>query len=522
MERRDQSDEESRTMWKRRSTTPPGHPSTPADGASSSLTAAGRELYHQLNFIADIAASSRAVGDLLRAVQSDALDDAFAGVASQLLTTAQDVAEGCSESHDTCEVVESHLKTSVAALQHINGAVESLTEASHRIDGIVEAIVSFARQTEMLSINAQIEAARAGEAGKGFAVVAAEVNGLADRIGAESAQIRSAVDAMQAQCGDVRTLVQREVELNDELLHAVERMRTVNDALSASGSHLPESVGQLDQFLEPLSEARDAAEHNAMIQVAASNVSRNLQSIHGALRRVVPAASTRMNSESFVDAFARVLIEGRETPVEPMLDQLLASGVAPAEALDAVGKAVQAANMVQKREHTSVGDYYLNFLAVEAAINHLQPQMPTMPSTGMSVVIGNARGDYHSLGREMVGTFLRASGIEVIDVGLGAEPRAFVDAVRSSGARVVGVSSLLVESAKQIRVIRRDLNAAGFSSTKIVAGGACFVVDRELYHEVEADYAATAASDMVNLVHEIYGHRPLNEIVSAPTKGRAA
>jgi methanogenic corrinoid protein MtbC1 len=53
------------------------------------------------------------------------------------------------------------------------------------------------------------------------------------------------------------------------------------------------------------------------------------------------------------------------------------------------------------------------------------------------------------------------------------------------------------------------LNQHGMHHVKIVGGGACFTIDPDLARQVGADFAAQAASDMVGLVHEIYGYRPL-------------
>jgi methyl-accepting chemotaxis protein len=60
-----------------------------------------------------------------------------------------------------------------------------MTEMMQRIAGILEAVSGFARQTNLLSLNAAIEAARARESGIGFALVAQEIRKLA--VGASDA-----------------------------------------------------------------------------------------------------------------------------------------------------------------------------------------------------------------------------------------------------------------------------------------------------------------------------------------------
>ena len=59
-------------------------------------------------------------------------------------------------------------------------AMKDISEASEKIQKIVQALDDITSETSLLSLNASIEAARAGEAGRGFAVVAENVSKLAD------------------------------------------------------------------------------------------------------------------------------------------------------------------------------------------------------------------------------------------------------------------------------------------------------------------------------------------------------
>ncbi|MBX7169172.1 MAG: cobalamin-dependent protein [Pirellulales bacterium] len=482
-------------------------------------------LYCQQNFLHDIEATSQAVEANLRPIEDGGLDDNFAGVNRDLINLADEIATVCGETQHATTRTKQFLDASTESLHEMHATAQALAKDCQNIREVAAAVDNFARQTSLLSLNARIEAARAAEHGLGFAVVADEVSKLASRIKTESESIRRVVAVIAGNMERVAEQLRVEMENNHEQTEALARMVASNVALAAKGEQLPATVAKLDQFLDPLERARQARGQNRMLQVTVGNLCRNIASIYGALRGCVPETQRPAgvpDLDGFIEQLATSLTTGRDLSIETLLAAQLDAGTTPQQCLAAIGSAVQAANIRQKHRHVSVGDYYLNFLVVERGLALLDQRLSRQVRGDMKVVLGNARGDYHSLGREMVGLFLRAAGIEVIDVGLGVEVPAFVRAVRESGARVVGVSSLLVESAKEIRKLRESLDRAALRHVKIVAGGACFVVDRDFGFEVGADYVATAASDMVSIVEEIYQHTPFGAATRAAARPSGA
>ncbi|MEY8331715.1 methyl-accepting chemotaxis protein [Lachnospiraceae bacterium 47-T17] len=84
------------------------------------------------------------------------------------------------------------------------------SESVTKVNSLTDDILSIARQTNLLSLNASIEAARAGEAGKGFAVVATEISQLAkqsqeaaNRIQEINASVTAAVGNLADQSTDL-------------------------------------------------------------------------------------------------------------------------------------------------------------------------------------------------------------------------------------------------------------------------------------------------------------------------------
>ncbi len=114
--------------------------------------------------------------------------------------------------------------------------------------------------------------------------------------------------------------------------------------------------------------------------------------------------------------------------------------------------------------------------------------------TKAKVVIGNCEDDFHSLGRNMLGVFLRSAGYEVRDLGNDVLAKDFVDAAMADGALIIGVSAMMYSTARNILKIRAELDGRGLSGKiKLAVGGAVFRLRPELVSEVGADGTAATA-----------------------------
>lgn len=114
------------------------------------------------------------------------------------------------------------------------------------------------------------------------------------------------------------------------------------------------------------------------------------------------------------------------------------------------------------------------------------------------IVIGTVKGDLHDIGKNLVGMMLEGAGFEVTDLGSDVDAQKFVDAIKSSGATVVGMSALLTTTMSNMPSTIEALKAAGLrDKVKVMVGGA--PLTKAFADQIGADGYAPDASQAAKL-----------------------
>lgn len=121
----------------------------------------------------------------------------------------------------------------------------------------------------------------------------------------------------------------------------------------------------------------------------------------------------------------------------------------------------------------------------------------TKESSGR-ILIGTVAGDIHDIGKNIVRFLLEVNGFDVMDIGVDAAPKKFVEAIASFEPRVVGLSCLLTVAFDAMKETVAAIEAAGLRNrVHIMIGGG--VVDAHLVPYVKADAYEPYASGAVTL-----------------------
>ncbi len=155
------------------------------------------------------------------------------------------------------------------------------------------------------------------------------------------------------------------------------------------------------------------------------------------------------------------------------------------------------------KDKLSLAQGYVAGKIAEDLLERLNSSTEGLSSTGQAIgtaVIGNAEDDYHSLGRRMVGTFLKIAGWEVVDLGNDVLASTFLDKAEESEASVIGVSTMMVTNARNILKVREEIERRGLAGRiKLAVGGAVFVMRPDLVAEVGGDGTAATAMEAPDL-----------------------
>src|SRR4030042_1153195 len=88
------------------------------------------------------------------------------------------------------------------------------------------------------------------------------------------------------------------------------------------------------------------------------------------------------------------------------------------------------------------------------------------------VVVGTVAGDIHDIGKDIVVFMLDVNGYEVTDLGIDVPAQKFVDAIKNTGCKVVGLSGFLTLAFQSMKDTVEAIKKAGLrDKVKIMIGG---------------------------------------------------
>jgi len=180
-------------------------------------------------------------------------------------------------------------------------------------------------------------------------------------------------------------------------------------------------------------------------------------------------------SEDPLEKLYQGIFDEDEKATEEAAKEIIEQNLSPIEAIKILTNAIQEMGEKFAKMEIYLADLIMAANAMTAAMTILQPKLEELeqdiPMLG-TIVIGTIRGDLHDIGKNIVSTMLKASGFDVIDLGMDVSLEAFAEAVNRYNPDIIGISALMSTTVPTIKDLVEYFNVLGIrDKCKIMVGG---------------------------------------------------
>lgn len=147
----------------------------------------------------------------------------------------------------------------------------------------------------------------------------------------------------------------------------------------------------------------------------------------------------------------------------------------------------------------SLSQVFMSSIICEEIIDKFLPENDSSVLDHPKIAIGVFE-DHHLLGKRIVSSTLRASGYKVMDLGGGLSIDAILRKIEENEIEVLLLSTLMLNSALKIKDLQKKLDS---SNVKIIAGGAPFRFDTDLWKELGIYASGTGSQDAIEILGQL-------------------
>jgi len=178
-------------------------------------------------------------------------------------------------------------------------------------------------------------------------------------------------------------------------------------------------------------------------------------------------------TEDLLAQLKTAIVRGQAPRAIAVTEEALAQGVAS----DSIIKIIYE-SMGEVDELYRSHEYFISEVASSAAVAEevfkiiertLEPRNTKSIGT---IVIGSARGNVQTLGKNIVAAMLRASGFRVVDLGADVSAARFVEEAERTKADIIAISLTLEETLPALVDLKEEIEAKGLQGrVKVMIGG---------------------------------------------------
>jgi 5-methyltetrahydrofolate--homocysteine methyltransferase len=170
----------------------------------------------------------------------------------------------------------------------------------------------------------------------------------------------------------------------------------------------------------------------------------------------------------------KTLADLKEKEALKIVEDRLGAGEDPLKIMEDARRGVE---IVGKR--FSDGEYFIPDLVysgeiLKAITDRVKPKVTKKAEVKRlgKVIVGTVAGDIHDIGKDIVVFMLDVNGFEVFDLGIDVPAQKFVDKIKETNSKVVGLSGFLTLAFDSMRETVEAIKKAGLrDKVKIMIGG---------------------------------------------------
>jgi 5-methyltetrahydrofolate--homocysteine methyltransferase len=203
-------------------------------------------------------------------------------------------------------------------------------------------------------------------------------------------------------------------------------------------------------------------------------------------------------------ALGEAVIRGDQNKALEITKAAIADGTAPESILK--NGLIFGMNIIGERfknNEVYIPEVLIAARAMKTAMEVLAPKLVEAGVKPLAkAAVGTVQGDLHDIGKNLVVMMLKGAGFEVVDLGVDVSAQKFVEKVKETNVKVVGLSALLTTTMPSMEKTIKALKDAGLA-VKVMIGGA--PVTQAYADKIGADGYAPDAASAVDLAKKLVG-----------------
>ena len=196
----------------------------------------------------------------------------------------------------------------------------------------------------------------------------------------------------------------------------------------------------------------------------------------------------------------KLLSDLKEPEALAFVEKAMGEGVDPMTLLGEAQEGMKIVGERFAREEYFLPELVFSGEILNQIVEKLKPHLKEEKKANRhgKVIMGTVAGDIHDIGKNLVTFMLDVNGFEVNDLGIDVPVEKFVDAIKETGSKVVGLSGFLTLAFQSMKDTVDAISQAGLrDDVKIMIGGG--QINDQVRDFTGADAYGTDAMEAVKL-----------------------